>query len=239
VPPTLPPWITRITALGSLALAACAPLSLPQEAPPPKGPPLSSSAEWRAKLARVHGTPTEHEFTAFQAEVRAACPSGPSSALSQGARAYALEPRRATCIYQSMPLLKQEIDALHKILRETPIGDPLRPKILERIASAAFVLEYHTHRSCEDLARVKPIDNRQLRGLREALAYDVHTIAWARSESSAACDALARLANASTKLACPEFLLPPKSPPPPACLEAPMTARFPEEPALTCSSPNR
>ncbi|UQA63012.1 hypothetical protein [Polyangium aurulentum] len=185
----------------------------------------------------MHERPSKPEIAAFQAEVKAACPSapdgGPSPALSPGARDVAMEPRRVVCRYISLDLLAKEIRLLFELSRHTRKDDPVYPRIWERIAEAAFVLEYHDHRSCEDLASARPDERGRLNALRERLGKLTREIALARSIAARACDELARTPFGTPRVSCPRFSPPALAPPPPACMDA-LASRKEPALALTC-----
>lgn len=197
---------------------------------------MGSSTDWRAEFERMYERPAKSEIAAFRAEVRAACPSAPdgglSPALSPGARDFGMQ-RRYVCRYISLELLLTELRLLFELARRTPADDPNYPRIHERIADAGFVLEYHRHRSCEDLAPVKPRERGQLASLREQLRKLTHELRLARAVAAHACDKLTRIPGYTPKAACPRFLPPAPAPPPPACI-ADLASRKEPSIALTC-----
>jgi len=182
----------------------------------------------------MHERPAKSEIAAFHAEVKAACPSapdgGPSPVLSPGARDVAMEPRRHVCRYISLDLLVKEMRLLFELSRHTRKDDPVYPRIWQRIAEAAFVLEYHDHRSCEDLASATADERGRLNTLRERLGQLTREIALARSIAARACDEIARIPRSPPKVSCPGFSTPALAPPPAACMDA-LASR--KEPALT------
>ncbi len=171
----------------------------------------------------MHERPAKPEIAAFREEVRAACPSAPegglSPALSPGARDIATQRRRNTCRYMSLELLVTELRLLFELARKTPADDPNYPRIYERIADAAFVLELHDHRRCEELARIVPRERGELLALREQLRKLTLDIGFARRVAAHACDKLTRVPGFTPRVACPQFAPPAPPPPPPACVD--------------------
>lgn len=131
---------------------------------------------------------TAAEKAAFVEKVNRVCPAGteanPFPQLSLPARA--IKPSWHGR-YRSLPLLPQEIDALKKILAATPLDNPDRPKIIDRLASTYFELERALYRTCTDLVLMAETDRYSMSKLEEMLGDLKRKIDAARNGGFASC----------------------------------------------------
>jgi hypothetical protein len=228
--------VSRIVTIAC-TIAGCAPVHA--ELPPPEGPPLSSVAEWIATINHDDDPPQNKELAAFRAELAGVCRGTQEGdkhrVLSPGAIQIGETPTRG-CRLGS---LSEEIALFEKLLRATPKDHPDYIRIIDRMAETAFLLEYLTFRECVDLMAVRPIDNRQLDGLRSVISTIRTNAELANRVTRGACNILARSPAERLHAPCAFRFPPAPPPPPPVCSEEPMSVPKNPPGAYTCEAPAR
>lgn len=183
----------------ALLLLGCPPG--PVEIPPPAGPPLGSSGEWRKELAQPVEVPEVIERQHLRDMIEEVCPPSAGDLkwprMSPAARQTA--PTRECC---NPWVAAKEIEMLERLRAETAEGEPYFKLILVRLAQDGFTLEYSAYVSCAAVADAQPQTREHLESLERVVEGARTMLEKARTTSARACKELEAYPEERPKARC-------------------------------------